>query len=147
MRFISSVSAAVLACAQQQPIRTGDITLRQLTPADFPRMTKLADNVYAYEQIDPTKRVVTANNLVVVSDDGVLVAEGQGTVDNVRRLVADIAKLTAQPIKYVVAGSEHPRPRRAHPRLGTAALRPGRRVRLVPAGAPSQLRCGRCGCC
>lgn len=114
MRFKSFVSAAALACslgaatAQQQPIRTGDITLRKLTPADFPRMTKLAANVYAYEQIDPTKRIVTANNLIVISDDGVLVAEGQGTVDNVRRLVADIAKLTVQPIKYVVAGSEHP---------------------------------------
>jgi glyoxylase-like metal-dependent hydrolase (beta-lactamase superfamily II) len=114
MRFISFVSATVLACAlaaaaaQQQPIRTGDITLRKLTAADFPRLTTLAANVYAYEQIDPTKRIVTANNLIVVSDDGVLVAEGQGTVDNVRRLVADIAKLTAQPIKYVVAGSEHP---------------------------------------
>ena len=105
---------AILACVpgaaaqQEQPIRTGDITMRGLKPGDFPRITKLADRVFAYEQIDPTKRVVTANNLIVVTDDGVLVAEGQGTVDNVRRLVADIATLTPQPIKYVVAGSEHP---------------------------------------
>jgi glyoxylase-like metal-dependent hydrolase (beta-lactamase superfamily II) len=63
--------------------------------------------VYVYEQIDPTKRIVTANNLIVVSTDGVLVAEGQGTVENVKRLVADIATLTPQPIKFVVVGSEH----------------------------------------
>src|SRR6476659_6179353 len=102
------VGAAAQQAAPQQPlIRTGDITLRGLKPADFPRITKLAPNVFAYEQIDPTKRIVTANNLIVVTDDGVLVAEGQGTVDNVRRLVADIAMLTPQPIKYVIVGSEH----------------------------------------
>lgn len=91
----------------QEPIRTGDITVRGLTAADFPRITKLAPNVYGYEQIDPTKRTVTVNNLIVITSDGVLVAEGQGTVDHVKRLVADIAALTPQPIKYVVVGSEH----------------------------------------
>src|SRR5689334_8152021 len=88
-------------------IRTGDYTERGLTPADFPRVKKLADNVYTFEQIDPTKRVVTVNNLIVITSDGVLVADGQGTADNTRRLVAEIAKLTPQPIKYVVVGSEH----------------------------------------
>jgi glyoxylase-like metal-dependent hydrolase (beta-lactamase superfamily II) len=37
----------------------------------------------------------------------VLIADGQGTPDNTRRLVAEIARLTPQPIKYVVVGSEH----------------------------------------
>jgi cyclase len=91
----------------QDPVRTADISLRGLTKADFPRTTKLAENVYAYEQIDPTKRAVTVNNLIVITSEGVLIAESQGTVDNVTRLVADIAKLTPQPIKHVVVGSEH----------------------------------------
>lgn len=97
---------APAVCAQT-PVRTGDITVRGLTPADFPRITKLAPNVYGYEQLDPGKRTVTVNNLIVVTSDGVLVAEGQGSVDHVKRLVADIATLTPQPIKYVVVGSEH----------------------------------------
>src|SRR6476659_7507189 len=102
------VGAAAQQAAPQQPlIRTGDITLRGLKPADFPRITKLAANVYAYEQIDPTKRIVTANNLIIVTTDGVLVAEGQGTVDHVKRLVADIGTLTPQPIQFVGVGSEH----------------------------------------
>jgi glyoxylase-like metal-dependent hydrolase (beta-lactamase superfamily II) len=88
-------------------IRTGDITVRGLSAADFPRVRKLAENVYSYEQIDPTKRTVTVNNLIVVTTDGVLIAESQGTVANVQRLVADVARLTAQPIKYVIVGSEH----------------------------------------
>jgi glyoxylase-like metal-dependent hydrolase (beta-lactamase superfamily II) len=91
----------------QGVIRTADITVRGLKPTDFPRLTKLADGVYAYEQIDPTKRVVTANNLIVVTSEGVLVAEGQGTVENVARLLADIGGLTPQPIRYVVTCSEH----------------------------------------
>ncbi len=102
---ISAVQPAFAAA--QAPIRTGDITVRGLSSSDFPRVTKLADNVYAYEQIDPTKRTVTANNLIVITSDGVLIAEGQGTVANVTRLVADVAKITTQPIKYVVVGSEH----------------------------------------
>ena len=91
----------------RQPLRTGDYTERGLKASDFPRVKKLADNVYTFEQIDPTKRIVTVNSLIVVTHDGVLVADGQGTVDNTKRLVAEIAKLTPQPIKYVVVGSEH----------------------------------------
>ena len=101
------LTALVAGTSTQDPIRTADITLRGLTKADFPRVTRLAENVYAYEQIDPTKRTVTVNNLIVITSAGVLIAESQGTVDNVKRLVADVAKLTPQPIKYVVVGSEH----------------------------------------
>jgi glyoxylase-like metal-dependent hydrolase (beta-lactamase superfamily II) len=88
-------------------IRTGDYTERGLKPTDFPRVRKLADNVYSFEQIDPTKRVVTVNNLIVVTSEGVLIAESQGTVDNTKKLLAEVAKLTPQPVKYVVVGSEH----------------------------------------
>jgi cyclase len=91
----------------QEPVRTADITVRGLKASDFPRIKKLADNVYSYEQIDPTKRTVTVNNLIVITSEGVLVAESQGTIDNVKRLIADVATLTPQPIKYVVVGSEH----------------------------------------
>ena len=93
--------------AGEDVVRTGDYTARGLTAADFPRVKKLADNIYTFEQIDPTKRVVTVNNLIVVTSDGVLIAESQGTVDNTRKLLAEVAKLTPQPVKYVVVGSEH----------------------------------------
>jgi len=105
--FLLLLTALVAGTSTQDPIRTADITLRGLTKADFPRVTRLAENVYAYEQIDPTKRTVTVNNLIVITSAGVLIAESQGTVDNVKRLIADVAKLTPQPIKYVVVGSEH----------------------------------------
>ena len=108
-KFVYSTDSgrAKASAERQDVIRTGDYTERGLTPADFPRVKQLAGNVIAFEHIDPTKRIVTVNNLIVVTRDGVLVADGQGTADNTKRLVAEIAKLTPQPIKYVVVGSEH----------------------------------------
>jgi cyclase len=104
---MGAIALLIVSLFGQAPVRTADITLRGLTAADFPRVTRLADNVYAYEQIDPSKRTVTVNNLIVITTAGVLIAESQGTAANVARLVADIATLTPQPIKYVVVGSEH----------------------------------------
>lgn len=74
---------------------------------DLPRLTRVADGVYAYEHVDPTKRGVTVNNLVVVTEQGVLVADGQGTPENTRELMASIATVTSQPIRFVVIGSVH----------------------------------------
>src|SRR5262249_13324159 len=71
---------------------------------DLPAMSKLAENVFVYEHLDPTKAGVTANNLVVVTNEGVLVADGQGTVENTTALVDAIKRLTPQPIRYVVVG-------------------------------------------
>jgi glyoxylase-like metal-dependent hydrolase (beta-lactamase superfamily II) len=91
----------------QPPARTADITQRGLSPAAFPRIIPLAEHVFAYEQVDPTKGNVTVNNLIVVTPAGVVVCDGQGTVENTRRLVADIGTLTGQPITHVIVGSEH----------------------------------------
>ena len=107
LRALGLAALCATTVAAQGPVRTADITLRGLTATDFPRVTKLADNVYAFEQIDPSKRTVTVNNLIVITPAGVVIAESQGTADNVRLLVAAVAKLTPQLIKFVVVGSEH----------------------------------------
>ncbi len=104
---MAAVLLALALLGQADVIRTGDFQVRGLNPSDFPRVQRLATNVYTFEQIDPTKRTVTVNNLIVISDSGVLVAEGQGTDANVRLLQSAIRNLTAQPIRYVVVGSEH----------------------------------------
>jgi cyclase len=109
-QWCSLVAAALVVVAAVRghgQVRTGEIAARGLTNADFPRITKLAERVYAYEQVDPTKRIVTVNNLIVITAAGVLVADGQGTVDNTKRLVADIATLTPLPITHVIVASEH----------------------------------------
>jgi glyoxylase-like metal-dependent hydrolase (beta-lactamase superfamily II) len=75
--------------------------------AVYPRITRVADGVFTYEQVDPTKRGVTVHNLIVIGSEGVLIADGQGTSENTARLVRDVNGLTTLPIKYVVVGSVH----------------------------------------
>ena len=111
MRWIA-VAALLLAAVplQAQVVRTADATVRGLRAGDFPRITKLADNVYAYEDLNGTldsNLAFTTNSLIVITTDGVLVADGQGSVAKTRRMVEEIGKLTTQPIRYMVVCADH----------------------------------------
>jgi cyclase len=109
--FLSLLVTAGLI-GQGKLIQTGDTNKRGLTDKDFPRVIKLADNVYAYEMIRPVtpgtdNERFTTNSLIVITSDGVLVADGQGSPADTQRLIEEIQKMTKQPIKYYVMGSEH----------------------------------------
>jgi glyoxylase-like metal-dependent hydrolase (beta-lactamase superfamily II) len=91
-------------------VRTADVTVRGYTEQDFPRITKIADNVYVYESLQHQPNiepVFTTNCLIVVTSDGVLIADGLENEELVRRLVADVARLTPQPIRYFIVGADH----------------------------------------
>lgn len=89
-------------------VRTGDPYERGFTDADFPRIQELADGVYSYEQLRSAgDEMFTTVSLFVVTGEGVLVADGQGSVRETERLVAEIAKRTDQPITHVVICSDH----------------------------------------
>ena len=66
---------------------------------------KLADNVYGYEEI--RQPGFTTVSLFVVGNDGVLLVDGQGSVDATKKMVDAIAKVTPKPIKWYVVGSDH----------------------------------------
>jgi len=92
-----------------QTMKTGDVATRGLTERDFPRARELAPGVYSYEALragDPGGRMTTVS-LVVITTDGVLVADGQGNAAQTKEMVDWIATLTSQPIKYVVVCSDH----------------------------------------
>ena len=93
---------------QAEAIRTADPYARGHTDADFPRVKELAEGVYSYEQLRSAgdERFTTVS-LFVVTDEGVLVADGQGSVEETQRLVEHIAMVTDQPITHVVIGSDH----------------------------------------
>lgn len=74
--------------------------------ADFPQLKKLAQNVYVWSDVHPSGLYAT-NNLIVITTDGALVADGQKDPDTTKKMVEGIATLTRQPIKVVVVGSEH----------------------------------------
>jgi glyoxylase-like metal-dependent hydrolase (beta-lactamase superfamily II) len=93
-----------------QILRTADATRRGFRESDFPRLVKLADDVYAYEDLNgslTSNLAFTTNSLIVVTTDGVVVADGQGSVAKTRRLVERIRTLTPQPIKYVINTHQH----------------------------------------
>ena len=103
---------AALACAAPpappDPIRTADPQARGYTDDDFPRVQELAPGVYSYEQLRSAGEVrFTTVSMFVVTDEGVLVADGQGSPEETRRLVETIAGMTDQPITHVVICSDH----------------------------------------
>src|SRR5215831_10283608 len=87
--------------------RTADPRERGYKDSDFPRVQKIADNVYTYEVVVGTTERYTTNSMFVVTKEGVLVVDGQGSPDAVKLMLAQIAKVTPQPVKYVVMGSDH----------------------------------------
>ena len=102
------VLALLSLAAAQQVVRTGDPAKRGLSEADFPRVKKLADGVYSYEQLRSAgTELFTTVSLFVVTSEGVVVADGQGTVAETRRMLDAIARITPQPVTHVIVGSDH----------------------------------------
>jgi glyoxylase-like metal-dependent hydrolase (beta-lactamase superfamily II) len=75
-------------------------------PRDFPQIRKLADNVYVWSDVHPSG-LYTTNDLIVITPEGVLVADGQKDAETTKKMIDRVATLTSQPIKVVVVASEH----------------------------------------
>jgi glyoxylase-like metal-dependent hydrolase (beta-lactamase superfamily II) len=107
----SMISALLAVCALSvaapsvAQVRTAYPEKRGFKLTDFPRTVKLAENVYGYEDI--RQPGFTTVSLFVVGNDGVLVADGQGSVDATKKMLGEIAKITPKPIKWYIVGSDH----------------------------------------
>ena len=100
--------AAAAEIPADQQVRTADPYARGYTDADFPRVTELATGVYAYEQLRSAgEERFTTVSMFVVTMDGVLVADGQGSVEETQRMIDHIAGIPDQPITTVVVASDH----------------------------------------
>jgi len=73
--------------------------------SEFPRVVKIADDVYGYEEI--RNPGFTTVSLIVVGTEGVLIADGQGNPEATRKMLDAIAKITPLPVKWYVVGSDH----------------------------------------
>ena len=90
---------------------------------DFtPSLIQLVPGVYAYEgplngyccdvkrkvALKPGEQdIVRTNSLVVVTDEGVVVADGQDNPEEGRRMLAEIRKVTDKPVRFVINASPH----------------------------------------
>ena len=102
--------AVIVGCggATEDVVRTADPGKRGLSVDDFPRIQELADGVYSYEQLRSAgDELFTTVSMFVVTSAGVLVADGQGTVEETRRLIDEIGRITDQPITHVIVCSDH----------------------------------------
>jgi len=104
----TSATLTLFLLFSPQAVRTADPVKRGFKESDFPRVIRLAEGVYAYEDLRSAgKEKFTTVNLFVVTPQGVLVADGQGSPEATKGLVEAIAKVTGKPIKYVVVCSDH----------------------------------------
>lgn len=88
--------------------RTADPVARGFSESDFPRVQEIAEGVYTYEALRSAgEERFTTVSLFVVTDEGVLVADGQGNPDETRRMIETIAGITARPVTHVVICSDH----------------------------------------
>jgi cyclase len=104
---LTFVLGAVAIRAQAPVVRTADPIKRGLQLTDFPRTIKIADRVYTYEDFHAGPEKFTTTNMFVVTDAGVLVADGQGSAAETKGLVDAIRKVTDKPITTVVIASDH----------------------------------------
>jgi glyoxylase-like metal-dependent hydrolase (beta-lactamase superfamily II) len=107
MRTVLSVIAVLIASVPSAAqVRTAYPDQRGVALSQFPRTIKLADNVYGYEDLGH-QPLFTTVSMFVVGNDGVLLVDGQGSVEATKKLVDAIAKVTPKPIKWYVVGSDH----------------------------------------
>ena len=102
--LIASLTTTLAAPLAAQP-RTADPAVRGVPLTAFPRLVPLADNVYGYEEI--RQPGFTTVSLIVVGTQGVLVADGQGSVPATQAMLDKIRTITSLPIKWYVVGSDH----------------------------------------
>jgi glyoxylase-like metal-dependent hydrolase (beta-lactamase superfamily II) len=99
---LAALSIATVAAAQP---RTADPAKRGLKPGDLPRIIKITDTVYGYEGIHNAGMATVS--LIVIGNDGVLVADGQGSPENTQKMLDAIAQVTTKPLRWYVVGSDH----------------------------------------
>jgi len=94
-----------IALPMQAQVRTADPIQRGLQLTDFPRIIRLADGVYGYEEIRSPG--FTTVSLFVVGTNGVLIADGQGSPQATRTMLQKIRTVTDRPVRWYVVGSDH----------------------------------------
>ena len=104
-RTVAICLLVALGSTTSAQVRTADPAQRGIPLTEFPRVIKLADNVYGYEEIRSPG--FTTVSLFVVGKNGVLIADGQGSPAATQTMLDRIRKVTPLPIKWYVVGSDH----------------------------------------
>ena len=103
------LAAALLTATATTPLsaqpRTAFPDKRGILLTDFPRLVSLAPNVFGYEEI--RQPGFTTVSLIVVGTRGVLIADGQGSLQATQTMLDKIRTVTTLPVRWYVVGSDH----------------------------------------
>lgn len=69
---------------------------------------KVSDGVYAFVAAEPRTGLVSGNSVAIIGSDGVLVVDTGHIPSLTRKMIAEIRKLTSQPVRFVVNTHWHP---------------------------------------
>ncbi len=105
IRLTAVVCTLGFASSLDAQPRTAFPAQRGVALTEFPRLIKLANNVYGYEEIRAPG--FTTVSLVVIGSNGILIADGQGSVQATQTMVTKIHELSPLPIRWYVVGSDH----------------------------------------
>src|SRR3954469_14467036 len=83
--------------------------LRAQTPPARPAPTRIdvAPGIYLFQTQPYGDAGLDGNSVVIVGDDGVLVFDANGTPAGATAVLAEIRKITPQPVKYLVLSHWH----------------------------------------
>lgn len=100
-----ALAVAIVPDVAATQVRTADPAARGVPITGFPRVVRLAERVYGYEEIRSPG--FTTVSMFVVGDSGVLLADGQGNVQATRTMLERIRAITDRPLRWYVVGSDH----------------------------------------
>jgi len=72
-----------------------------------PRKIRAADGVYLFTTAPYSDVGLDGNSVAILSDDGVLVFDANGTPAAAAAVLAEIRKLTPKPVRYLVLSHWH----------------------------------------
>ncbi|MBA3269192.1 MAG: MBL fold metallo-hydrolase [Acidobacteria bacterium] len=104
-RLVIALATVVVAAAAAAQPRTAFPEKRGFQKSDFPRIVKIAENVYGYEDFHSAGMMTVS--MFVVGRDAVMLVDGQGSPAATQRLMDAIATTTGKPVKWYVVGSDH----------------------------------------
>jgi glyoxylase-like metal-dependent hydrolase (beta-lactamase superfamily II) len=138
--FALAVALSVVAgsvTAEAQP-RTAFPEKRGFQKSDFPRVVKIAENVYGYEDFHPSGMVTVS--MFVVGRDGVLLVDGQADPAKTQGLLDAITATAKMPVRWYVVGSDHTGGNVVLPSGATWIVHPNSRAQMErdAAGAKAQ---------
>lgn len=103
--LIVGLTASLLASVAAAQPRTAFPEKRGFQKSDFPRVVKIAENVYGYEDFHPSGMVTVS--MFVVGRDGVLLVDGQADPAKTQGLLDAINTTARKPVRWYVVGSDH----------------------------------------